>query len=332
MYADITTVPADAIVSSDDNYLSMGGGVSQAIRYKAGASIREEIKKHLPMKIGEVAVTSAGNLGARYIFHGITIDFDNWEYANEEVVRSIVNKSLELAETLGLKTISFPALGTGVAKFPFQLAAKTMTNAITDYLQKETKLEQVNLCLFAAERVRESDLNTFYEQAVGLASISAQSNRLDLLLSEVKEVLIKVGKRDLVGDVLSLQKKISASNQEIATHVSDNEVFRKDEQESKPSPLDGLSEEISAFSRREQELFNDRELELKLLRTKLSGLYTTLNIKQAQLNHYQIEEAKYGGQLVPPRLAFAIKDLKEEMEKIEADVRRIRERQVGLTG
>ena len=65
IYADITTLDADAIVSSDDNYISMGGGVSMAIRMKAGPSIQEEIKKHLPMKIGDVAVTSAGNLNAK---------------------------------------------------------------------------------------------------------------------------------------------------------------------------------------------------------------------------------------------------------------------------
>lgn len=324
VYADITTIATEAIVSSDDNYISMGGGVSMSIRNKAGSSIQEEIKKHLPMKIGDVAVTSAGNLDSKYIFHGITIDYDKWEYANEEIIKSIVDKSLQLADTLGLKKIAFPALGTGVAKFPFQLAAKTMTNAISDFLLKEdTKIESVILCLYPRGGIKESDLNSFYEQAVGIASISAQSNRLDLLLSEVKEILIKTGKNELINEVISLQEKINNSNKEIATHESDNEIFDTKE----GSAVHELTKEIDSFSIKKQEEFNDKQLELKLLRTKMSGLFTMMNIKQALLNKHQIEEAKYGGQMIPPRLTFAIDDLKKEMEEIETQTNSIRERQ-----
>jgi O-acetyl-ADP-ribose deacetylase (regulator of RNase III) len=327
IYADVTTLNADAIVSSDDNYISMGGGVSMSIRVKAGPSIQEEIKKHLPMKIGDVAVTSAGNLNAKYIFHGITIDYDNWVFADENVVKSIVDKSLQLADTLGVRSIAFPALATGVANFPFQLAAKTMTNAISDYLLKGvTKIEAVTLCLYAREGVKELDLNNFYEQAVGLASIRAQSNRLELLLSEVKEILLKSGRKELVTEVTSLQGKIANSNKEIARHHSDNEIF----EDERSKAIKDLAKEIGSFSIGEEEEFNDRQLELKLLRTKLSGLYTTLNIKQAHLNNYEIEEAKYGGQMIPPRLTFAIGELKKEMEGFEIQIKKIRERQAEI--
>lgn len=327
IYADITTLNVDAIVSSDDNYISMGGGVSMSIRIKAGPSIQEEIKKHLPMKIGDIAVTSAGNLNAKYIFHGITIDYDNWVFANEDIVKSIVDKSLKLADTLGVKKIAFPALATGVASFPFQLAAKTMTNAISDYLLREnTRIESVTLCLYPRGGIKESDLNSFYEQAVGLASIKAQSNKLDLLLSEVKEILIKSGRKELINEVNSLQEKIVSSNNEIERHKSDNEIFEQEKNEA----IKQLTEQIDSFSIIQKEEFNDRQLELKLLRTKLSGLYTTLNIKQAHLNNYQIEEAKYGGQMIPPRLTFAIGDLKKEMEELETQIKSIRRRQAEL--
>jgi O-acetyl-ADP-ribose deacetylase (regulator of RNase III) len=327
VYADITKLDTDAIVSSDDNYISMGGGVSMSIRREAGHTIQEEIKKHLPMKIGDVAVTSAGNLNAKYIFHGITIDYDNYVFADERIITSIVDKSLKLADTLGVKRIVFPALATGVAKFPFQLAAKTMTHAISDYLLREnTKVESITLCLYAREGVRESDLNSFYEQAVGLAAIKAQSNRLDLLLSEVKEILLKTGQNELILEVKSLQEKIVSSNKEIDRHKSDNDVFGGEKNKS----IKELTETIDSFSIVKNEEFNDRQLELKLLRTKLSGCYTTLNIKQAHLNNYQIEEAKYGGQMVPPRLTFAIRDLNKEMEDLESQIKGIRERQAEI--
>ena len=323
LYADITSLPTDAIVSSDDNYISMGGGVSAAILRKAGEGLREEVKKHLPMKIGDVAVTSAGNLNAKFIFHGITIDWDNYVYANEGVVKSIVEKSLKLADTLGLKRISFPALATGVAKFPFQIAAQTMTDSISKYLSNGSKIENVTLCLHAREGVRASDIDLFYEKSVGLMSIFAQSNRLDVLLSEMRELVNNIGRDDLIVDIKNLQEKIKKSNSDITKQMSD-ESTAPFEAKTNSKALNDLQEEIKHYTDKEVEQFEDRQLEGKLLRTKLSGLYTTLNIKQAQLNNYQIEEAKYGGIMVPPRLTIAISDLITEMGILEKQIEDVR--------
>lgn len=329
LYADITSLPADAIVSSDDNYLSMGGGVSAAILRKAGNGLREEVKKHLPMKIGDVAVTSAGNLNVKFIFHGITIDWDNYLYATEEVVRSIVEKSLNLAETLGVKRISFPALATGVAKFPFQIAAQTMTDSISKYLSNGSKIENVILCLHSREGVRASDIDLFYEKSVGLMSIFAQSNRLDVLLSEMKELVNYIGRDDLIGDIKNLQDKIKKANKVITIQMSD-ESTKPLEAKSDTGILKDLQDEIKHYTDIELEQFDDKQLEGKLLRTKLSGLYTTLNIKQAQLNNYQIEEAKYGGMMVPPRLINAITDLFSEMKVLEKQIQNVRTQQLKL--
>jgi O-acetyl-ADP-ribose deacetylase (regulator of RNase III) len=329
LYADITLLPTDAIVSSDDNYMSMGGGVSAHILSKAGDGLREEVKKHLPMKIGDVAVTSAGSLNAKFIFHGITLDLDNYVFANEDVVKSIVEKSLKLAETLGLKQISFPALGTGVAKFPFQLAAKTITETISKYLSRGSSIERVTLCLYAREGVRASDIDLFYEQSVGLMSIFAQNNRLDLLLSEMKELVDHIGRADLMLDIKNLQDKLKQANKSITKQMSDESTTPL-AGEAHATTLNNLQEELKHYTDKEVAAYEDKQLEGKLLRTKLSGLYTTLNIKQAQLNNYQIEEAKYGGIMVPPRLTMAIADLKLEMETLEGQIRDTRVQQAGL--
>ncbi len=58
-YGDITRLTADALVSSDDNYLSMGGGVSAALSRVGGEIVSIEARKHTPLNIGDVAVTSA---------------------------------------------------------------------------------------------------------------------------------------------------------------------------------------------------------------------------------------------------------------------------------
>ena len=187
-YGDITQMVADVLVSSDDGYLSMGGGVSAALLRAGGELIRVESRKHIPLKIGGVAVTSAGELHAKYIFHAVTIDYTSLKSASKEDIQSATLRCMQLADTLGAKSIVFPALGTGVAGFPFQLAAEIMTRTIAEYVASETEIEFVTIILMAREDIRAHDINLFYERAVGLASIATQSKYLSNLLDELAKI------------------------------------------------------------------------------------------------------------------------------------------------
>src|SRR5207253_30332 len=74
-FDDITTSRAEVPVSSDDTELTMGGGVSAAIARAAGAHLAVEARaKLVPARTGDVVVTQAGNLSAKYIFHIITME------------------------------------------------------------------------------------------------------------------------------------------------------------------------------------------------------------------------------------------------------------------
>ena len=86
------------------------------------------------LNLGDVVVTSAGALSAKYIFHAVTIDFNEMTRATKESVSKSTLKCLQLADTLGVRLIAFPAIGTGVAGFPYHLAAEVMTRTIADYL------------------------------------------------------------------------------------------------------------------------------------------------------------------------------------------------------
>jgi O-acetyl-ADP-ribose deacetylase (regulator of RNase III) len=115
LFRSITQVSADALVSSDDTRLTMQSGVSLAILKAAGKQVRQEASKHTPLKIGDVAVTSGGKLAAKYIFHAVTTDLDAGRGPSEEDIQTVTRKALELAETLGVRRIVFPILGTGGA-------------------------------------------------------------------------------------------------------------------------------------------------------------------------------------------------------------------------
>ncbi len=329
-YGDITKLVTDALVSSDDNYLTMGGGVSMALLKAGGEEVRREALKHVPLKIGDVAVTSAGKLPAKFIFHAVTIDYDNMIYPSEESIYAATLKCMQLADTLNVRLISFPALGTGVGGFPFQLAAETMTRTIADYLMGDTRIELVTLTLLARERVSENDLNIFYERAVALASVSTQSKKLSTLLDELRRIVDRMNRPELTKRVSELQSEISNAQGILSENAASLEQL---EELQERSEIERLSQQVVAISKKTQEsiTWEDQQLEAEVLRTKLNGLLAQLNIQTSHLNKFQIEKAKYGGIGVPPRLETAIDDLNKEISEIEARVKEVRMHLTALT-
>jgi O-acetyl-ADP-ribose deacetylase (regulator of RNase III) len=117
----------DVIVSSDDHRFTMGGGVSLAIRAAGGEKIREDAQRQVQqlkqeLELGDVAVTTAGTLPFRNVFHAVSrfagrppsMGFDT----TRNVIEKAVTKSLKLLEGIGAKSIAFPAIGTGFAERP----------------------------------------------------------------------------------------------------------------------------------------------------------------------------------------------------------------------
>lgn len=129
---DITNLIVDAVVSSDDNYLTMGGGVSMRIANRGGPSIRTEASKLVPLKHGDVAETTAGDLHAQRVFHGVTIDFDTGKGPSEEIIRQIVRRCVQLANKHKFRSIAFPLLGTGVGGFAGAVALEIMLSELID--------------------------------------------------------------------------------------------------------------------------------------------------------------------------------------------------------
>src|SRR5262245_40754944 len=70
--ADILEADAEVVVSSDDDQLSMGGGVSKTLRIAGGERLIQDSKNHVPAAVGRVVVTSAGDLPFKHVFHAIT--------------------------------------------------------------------------------------------------------------------------------------------------------------------------------------------------------------------------------------------------------------------
>jgi O-acetyl-ADP-ribose deacetylase (regulator of RNase III) len=153
---DITKVEADAIVNAANSWLKHGGGVAGAIVREGGRIIQEEsdriIRERGPIKVGEAVYTSAGLLKAKYVIH--TVGPRMGEGDEEEKLKNATLNSLKLAERLGLNSIVFPAISTGIFGYPKDKCAQVMLRTVKEYILSEGKLKEIMFCLYDDETYR----------------------------------------------------------------------------------------------------------------------------------------------------------------------------------
>src|SRR5215469_1608179 len=146
-FGDLTTVTADALVSSDDTNLTMSGGVSEDLRRVGGEEIIRQAHEQTPLALGDVAVTTAGLLKATLLFHAVVLDRADWKLTTKELIRDVVQKCLSLCDERKLRSIAFPALATGTAQLSPEASSMAMIVAIDDYLRRDTRVESVSIVL-----------------------------------------------------------------------------------------------------------------------------------------------------------------------------------------
>lgn len=146
---DITQLTTEAIVNAANNHLWMGAGVAGAIKRAGGAEIEQEAVSKGPIPVGEAVVTGAGQLKARYVIHAAAMGQDL--RTDAEKIRAATANSLKRADELGLRSIAFPALGTGVGGFSYRQAAEVMIKAMRQHLVGQTSLEEVVLALYGQQ-------------------------------------------------------------------------------------------------------------------------------------------------------------------------------------
>jgi O-acetyl-ADP-ribose deacetylase (regulator of RNase III) len=149
---DITDVDADAIVNAANNDLILGAGVAAAIRRKGGAEIERECERIGTIRLGEAAITTGGNLKARHVIHAASMSLGG--VATAEALRASTRNSLLRAEEKGLKSIAFPAVGTGIAGFPMQQCAQIMIGEVLEHVKSHSSLETVYFVLYDDSALR----------------------------------------------------------------------------------------------------------------------------------------------------------------------------------
>lgn len=145
---DITQARVDAIVNAANNDLILGGGVAGAIRRRGGPSIQRECDVIGPLAIGEAAITTGGDLAARHVIHAASMRLG--EPTAAAALRAATRNSLLRAKENNLRTIAFPAIGTGIAGFPLDACARIMLDEMRRHLSAATSVERIEIVLFDA--------------------------------------------------------------------------------------------------------------------------------------------------------------------------------------
>lgn len=152
---DITQIAVDAIINAANTSLLGGGGVDGAIYRRGGTAILAECQKIRAKQggcaVGEAVITTAGNLPAKYVIHTVGPTWFNGEKNEPILLENAYRNSFKLADHLGLKTIAFPNISTGIYRFPKQLAAQIAFKVINDELKQSQSVQEVVFVCFDDE-------------------------------------------------------------------------------------------------------------------------------------------------------------------------------------
>jgi O-acetyl-ADP-ribose deacetylase (regulator of RNase III) len=144
---DLTERKVDAVVNAANSHLQHGGGVAGAIVKKGGQIIQEESDKIGFTHVGTAVITTAGKLPSKFVIHAVGPRMGEGDEDNK--LKNAVLSSLMLASQKGLKSISFPAISSGIFGFPKDRCARILVIEIARFLgeQKDSSIHTVEFCI-----------------------------------------------------------------------------------------------------------------------------------------------------------------------------------------
>jgi len=148
---DITKIKVDAIVNAANTSLLGGGGVDGAIHRAAGPQLLEFNRKLGGCKTGEAKISPGFKLQAKHIIHTVGPVWNDGKNNEDNLLANCYRNSLKLAAENKIKSIAFPAISTGVYRFPLERAAKIAVNEVEKFLAQNNRLENVIFVCFDEE-------------------------------------------------------------------------------------------------------------------------------------------------------------------------------------
>ena len=161
LQADITTLDVDAIVNAANESLLGGGGVDGAIHRAAGPGLLEECRRLGGCATGDAKATGGHGLQARHVIHTVGPVWHGGGQGEPALLASCYRRCLEIADELGLGSVAFPSISTGVYGYPKPAAADIAVGTVRDYLRETRSKLAVTFCCFS-----DADL-ALYRERIG---------------------------------------------------------------------------------------------------------------------------------------------------------------------
>ena len=152
--ADITTLSVDAVVNAANASLLGGGGVDGAIHRAAGPELSAECRTLDGCETGGAKITKAYRLPARHVIHAVGPVWHGGSQGEDEALASCYRRAIELCQTHGLASIAFPAISTGIYRFPADRAARIAVSTTVDALAAAPAVTRIIFCCFSNDSAR----------------------------------------------------------------------------------------------------------------------------------------------------------------------------------